>query len=62
VRISSRRGSVDAPVRLDIGLRPGQTCMTFHLPDHVYVNLLTIDATVTSGRRSGSATGRAGLR
>ncbi|MBV9335415.1 MAG: molybdopterin-dependent oxidoreductase [Solirubrobacterales bacterium] len=45
VRISSRRGSVDAPVRLDTGLRPGLAFMTFHFPEQVAVNLLTIDAT-----------------
>ena len=45
VRISSRRGSVDAPVRLDTGLRPGLAFMTFHFPDQIDVNLLTIDAT-----------------
>ena len=45
VRISSRRGSVDAPVRLDEGLRPGLAFMTVHFPDQVDVNLLTIDAT-----------------
>ncbi len=45
VRISSRRGSIDAPVRLDTGLRPGLAFMTFHFPDEVDVNVLTIDAT-----------------
>jgi formate dehydrogenase major subunit len=45
VRISSRRGSVDAPVRLDLGLRPGLAFMSFHFPEQVDVNLLTIDAT-----------------
>jgi predicted molibdopterin-dependent oxidoreductase YjgC len=45
VRISSRRGYVDAPVRLDTGLRPGLAFMTFHFPDQIDVNLLTIDAT-----------------
>ena len=45
VRISSRRGHVEAPVRLDEGLRPGLAFMTFHFPDQVDVNLLTIDAT-----------------
>ena len=45
VRISSRRGSVDAPVRLDANLRPGLAFMTFHFPDQVDVNVLTIDAT-----------------
>ena len=45
VQISSRRGTVEAPVRLDPGLRPGLAFMTFHFPDDVDVNLLTIDAT-----------------
>jgi formate dehydrogenase major subunit len=45
VRISSRRGTIDAPVRLDDGLRPGLAFMTFHFPDQIDVNLLTIDAT-----------------
>jgi len=44
VRITSRRGSIDAPVRLDRGLRPGLAFMTFHFPDQTDVNLLTIDA------------------
>lgn len=45
VQVSSRRGSVEAPVRLDPGLRPGLAFMTFHFPDEIDVNLLTIDAT-----------------
>ena len=45
VTITSRRGSVDAPIRLDTNLRPGLAFMTFHFPDEVDVNLLTIDAT-----------------
>ena len=45
VRIVSRRGEVEAPVRTDPGLRPGLTFMTFHHQDDVAVNLLTIDAT-----------------
>jgi predicted molibdopterin-dependent oxidoreductase YjgC len=45
VRISSRRGSIDAPVRLDTSLRPGLAFMTFHFPDEIDVNILTIDAT-----------------
>ena len=44
VRIVSRRGAVEAPVRLDTGLRPGLAFMTFHFPDEVDVNVLTIDA------------------
>ena len=45
VRVSSRRGSVKAPVRLDTGLRPGLAFMTFHFPDEIDVNILTIEAT-----------------
>jgi predicted molibdopterin-dependent oxidoreductase YjgC len=43
--ISSRRGSIQAPVRIDTGLRPGLAFMTFHFPDQIDVNILTIDAT-----------------
>jgi formate dehydrogenase major subunit len=45
VRISSRRGEVEAPVRVDPGLRPGLVFMTLHFPDEVDVNKLTIEAT-----------------
>jgi formate dehydrogenase major subunit len=45
VRVSSRRGSVEAPVRIDPALRAGLAFMTFHFPDDVDVNRLTIDAT-----------------
>jgi len=45
VRITSRRGSIEAPVRLDPGLRPGLAFMTMHFPDDIDVNILTIDAT-----------------
>ena len=45
VRVASRRGAVEAPVRIDSGLRPGLAFMTFHFPDEVDTNLLTIDAT-----------------
>jgi predicted molibdopterin-dependent oxidoreductase YjgC len=45
VRVTSRRGSVVAPVRLDTGLRPGLAFMTMHFPDEVDVNRLTIEAT-----------------
>jgi formate dehydrogenase major subunit len=44
-RVSSRRGSVEAPVRIDPSLRPGLAFMTFHFPDEVDTNQLTIDAT-----------------
>jgi predicted molibdopterin-dependent oxidoreductase YjgC len=45
VRVVSRRGSVEAPIRIDDGLRPGLTFMTLHFQDDVATNLLTIDAT-----------------
>jgi len=45
VRIASRRGSVEAPVRLDPSLRPGLAFMSLHFPDEVATNQLTIDAT-----------------
>jgi formate dehydrogenase major subunit len=51
-RITSRRGSVLAPVRIDPGLPVGLVFMTLHTPDAVDVNLLTIDA---SDPRSGTA-------
>jgi formate dehydrogenase major subunit len=45
VRVVSRRGSVEAPVRADPSLRPGLAFMTLHFQDEVPVNQLTIDAT-----------------
>ena len=45
VCVTSRRGTVQAPVRLDPTLRPGLAFMTLHFPDDVATNLLTIDAT-----------------
>jgi formate dehydrogenase major subunit len=45
VRVISRRGAVEAPVRIDPGLRPGLAFMTLHFQDDVATNLLTIDAT-----------------
>src|SRR6185295_11059082 len=45
VRITSRRGSIEAPVRVAEGLRPGLAFMTMHFPDDVDVNILTIDST-----------------
>jgi predicted molibdopterin-dependent oxidoreductase YjgC len=45
VSISSRRGTVEAPVHVDAGLRAGLVFMTLHFPDQVETNVLTIDAT-----------------
>ena len=45
VRVTSRRGSLDVPVRIDPGLRAGLVFMTLHFPDQVETNVLTIDAT-----------------
>ena len=45
VRVVSRRGAVETPVRVDPGLRPGLAFMTLHFQDDVATNLLTIDAT-----------------
>jgi predicted molibdopterin-dependent oxidoreductase YjgC len=52
VRVSSRRGSVVAPARIDRSLRSGTVFMTPHFQDEVAVNSLTIDAT---DPRSGTA-------
>ena len=45
VLASSRRGSVQVPVRFDPTLRPGLAFLTLHFPDQVATNVLTIDAT-----------------
>jgi len=45
VRASSRRGSIEVPVRLEASLRPGLAFMTLHFPDQASTNVLTIDAT-----------------
>jgi len=45
VRVSSRRGSVVAPARIDRSLRAGLVFMTLHFQDEVSVNKLTIDET-----------------
>ncbi len=45
VRVVSRRGSVEVPVRYDPILRSGLAFMTLHFQDDVATNLLTIDAT-----------------
>ncbi len=45
VLVSSRRGGIEVPVRIDECLRPGLTFMTPHFQDDVATNILTIDAT-----------------
>ena len=52
VRVTSRRGSVEAPAYIDRGLRAGVVFMTLHFPDDVATNLLTINA---SDPKSGTA-------
>ena len=44
VRISSRRGAVEACVRYDTSLRPGLAFLSYNHPDEVPTNFLTIDA------------------
>jgi predicted molibdopterin-dependent oxidoreductase YjgC len=44
VRVTSRRGSLVAPVRFDPGLRPGLAFLSVHAHDQVATNNLTIDA------------------
>ncbi len=45
VQVSSRRGSVVAPVHLDRSLRAGLVFMTLHFQDEVETNVLTVDYT-----------------
>ena len=45
VLVCSRRGSLRAPARIDRSLRAGLAFMTFHFPEQVQTNVLTIDAT-----------------
>jgi predicted molibdopterin-dependent oxidoreductase YjgC len=45
VRVVSRRGAIEAPIRFDPTLRPGLAFMTFHFQDDVASNIITIDAT-----------------
>ncbi|MGH8910825.1 MAG: molybdopterin oxidoreductase family protein, partial [Egibacteraceae bacterium] len=44
VRVTSRRGSVESPVRYDRTLRPGLAFITLHFTDEVDTNILTNDA------------------
>jgi len=43
-RVSSRRGSLEAPVHVDESLRAGLAFMTLHFPEQVETNVLTLDA------------------
>lgn len=45
VRVCSRRGSVLAPVSVEGSMRPGLVFLTFHFPDQVDTQALTLDAT-----------------
>ena len=44
VKVTSRRGSINMPVRLTAGLRKGLVFIAIHSPDDVDVNILTLDA------------------
>jgi formate dehydrogenase major subunit len=44
VTVSSRRGSLAAPVHIDTQLRAGLAFMTLHFPEQVETNVLTLDA------------------
>ena len=44
VSITSRRGTIQAPVHIDNTLRSGLAFMTMHFPDEIDTNTLTIDA------------------
>ena len=44
VKITSRRGSIQVPVRITKGLRKGLVFMAIHTPDDADVNILTLDA------------------
>jgi len=42
--VVGRRGAIEAPTRIDPGLRPGLTFMALHYPDDIDINTLTIEA------------------
>ncbi len=44
VRVSSRRGAIEVPVRFEENLRPGLAFMAIHTPEAADVNVLTVDA------------------
>ncbi len=43
-RVTSRRGTLEAPVHIDETLRAGLAFMTLHFPEQVATNVLTLDA------------------
>jgi len=43
MQVTSRRGTLQAPARIDAALKPGLVFMTLHFPDQVPTNFLTID-------------------
>ncbi len=43
LQVTSRRGTLQAPARVDYALKPGLVFMTLHFPDQVPTNFLTID-------------------
>jgi predicted molibdopterin-dependent oxidoreductase YjgC len=45
VHVSSRRGTITAPVTIDPALRPGLVFMSMHFPDEIDTNIITIEAT-----------------
>jgi predicted molibdopterin-dependent oxidoreductase YjgC len=45
VHVSSRRGTITAPVAIDPALRPGLVFMSMHFPDEIDTNIITIEAT-----------------
>lgn len=44
VRVTSRRGSITVPARVDESLRPGLVFMSVHFPEQADINQLTIEA------------------
>ena len=44
VRVTSRRGSITVPARVDRSLRPGLVFMSVHFPEEADINQLTLEA------------------
>ncbi len=45
VVVASRRGEVVVPIHRSDAVNPGTVFLTFHFPDHVKTNILSVDAT-----------------